>query len=369
MIGEALATFNETGNKEAADHWPRVGWYEEGQLAPEIRLTDSLDWMYDKWNTSHDAIYHAGNSSATAESAMALTMPQGRPESERIFWYGGPDLINPVLEAGQKGEDLQQNPLKGIPRQIPIGSYRKPITITDTDGAKVFIVHRSSGNAAVEVSKLLEELREFASGAKDQGIHEGQPGKQLIERPWYGFTASNPESLRTAGLIERHRRREQSSVSRIVLDTATPAVEFRGGIGLISGGMAIPPADYYARIFSLPDPAVTDTPRFHPIVEAFSRGFGDTIPGEETLKAAALIVEAASGRAANADIEVDETDGSIAIQLRSKDGFLVVGEYSVYGELQANIYNDKDPNPDAGIQDLWIKHLPNVSPEDLIKWF
>ena len=215
----------------------------------------------------------------------------------------------------------------------------------------------------------MEELRDFSSDTEDQRIHESQPDRHLIRDVWHGLATINPEGLPTVEFMGRDRRREQGTMFGIIPETATPPVQFKGRIGLIPADSSLRPADYYARVFSLPEPETTDKPRFHPIVETFSRGFGDTIPDEETLNAATSIVEAAFSKAANADIEVDETDGSIAIQLRSKEGFLIVGEYSVEGELQANIYNDRDPNPDAGIQDLWVRHLPNVSPEDLIKWF
>ena len=153
MTGEMLATYNETANKEAPNPWTRVRWYEEGPVTPESGLVHSLDWMYDKWNSSNVAIYHAGNSSTTAESGLALTSPQGRPDSERIFWYGGPVFINHALETRQTWEDLQQSPLKRVATQIPIGSHVNPIAIRAADGITVFVVHQASGKSAKEFPK------------------------------------------------------------------------------------------------------------------------------------------------------------------------------------------------------------------------
>ena len=54
------------------------------------------------------------------------------------------------------------------------------------------------------------------------------------------------------------------------------------------------------------------------------------------MKAAISIVEAATSKAAKSHVEVDDTDGALSFQLRSREGFLVVGELSVEGDLNAN---------------------------------
>ena len=73
--------------------------------------------------------------------------------------------------------------------------------------------------------------------------------------------------------------------------------------------------------------------------------------------------------AAAKEIEVDDTDGAMSFELRLNNGYLVIGELSPEGNLHANIYNDQHPNPNADTADIWVKHLPQVSAEDLITAF
>ena len=74
-------------------------------------------------------------------------------------------------------------------------------------------------------------------------------------------------------------------------------------------------------------------------------------------------------RVAQKEIEVDDTDGSLAFELRLTNGLLVIGELGLDGHLQANVYNDRHPNACAGIEDIWVEHLPHTTATDLIALF
>ena len=104
----------------------------------------------------------------------------------------------------------------------------------------------------------------------------------------------------------------------------------------------------------------------HPIIRAFGEGIADIRPEEHTRETAALIVEAATMKAVAKEIEVDDEDGALSFELRLDRGLLVVGELSIEGNLHINVYNDRHPDPDATIDDIWIKHLPQASVDDLM---
>ena len=53
-------------------------------------------------------------------------------------------------------------------------------------------------------------------------------------------------------------------------------------------------------------------------------------------------------------------------ELRLNRELLIVGALSIEGNLHINVYNDRHPNPDATIDEIWIKHLPHASVDDLM---
>ena len=107
----------------------------------------------------------------------------------------------------------------------------------------------------------------------------------------------------------------------------------------------------------------------HPIVQSFASGFEGVRPSDSTVESAKTIVEAAMEKAAQKEIEVDDTDGSLTFELRLANELLVIGELSLDGHLQANVYNDRHPNADAGIEEIWVEHLPQTTAADLIALF
>ena len=106
-----------------------------------------------------------------------------------------------------------------------------------------------------------------------------------------------------------------------------------------------------------------------PIVESFATGLPGVPPSDSTLESAKMIVEAAMEKAVQKEIEVDDTDGSLTFELRLTNGLLVIGELGLDGHLQANVYNDRHPNSSAGIDEIWVEHLPQTTAADLIALF
>jgi hypothetical protein len=120
----------------------------------------------------------------------------------------------------------------------------------------------------------------------------------------------------------------------------------------------------------LSDTAGVETPVSpHPAIQQFAEGYEGETPSTNTLDQMTRIVEAAIEKAAAYDIEVDETDGTLTFELRLTNGHLVIGELTVRGDLEANVYHDQHPDTNAGIDEIWVMHLPEASAEDLINLF
>ena len=120
----------------------------------------------------------------------------------------------------------------------------------------------------------------------------------------------------------------------------------------------------------LSNAAVIETPASsHPAILQFANGFEGETPSADTLRKAAQIVQAAIEKTAAYDIEADETDGALTFEFRLTNGYLVIGELSITGDLHANVYNDQHPDTNAGIDEIWVKRLPHASAEDLTDLF
>ena len=138
----------------------------------------------------------------------------------------------------------------------------------------------------------------------------------------------------------------------------------RGGAVLASPGLAC-----VAITNLLRGPKAHVEAQLDPIVQSFAEGFAGVRPSADTVKTATKIVQAAFQKASAREIEVDDTDGALSFELRVEQGLLVVGELSIAGNLHANVYNDLHPDAGAGIEEIWVRHLPEASAEDLIALF
>ena len=104
----------------------------------------------------------------------------------------------------------------------------------------------------------------------------------------------------------------------------------------------------------------------HLAVQAFSKGFGGKTPTEDAQKIVIRLAEAAEVRAKASEIEFDETDGVFSFEIRLANGRLVVGELSIEGDLHVNVYYDEHPDPDADLDEIWEKHMPQARAADVI---
>ena len=111
-------------------------------------------------------------------------------------------------------------------------------------------------------------------------------------------------------------------------------------------------------------------PSFGVAIRSFAEGIAGVRPSSEVVATAVQILEAGTKNSIETEIEVDESDGVLTFEFRLKRrSLLVVGELSLDGDLRANIYNDRHPDVDAGIEEIWVEHLPQTSAEELITLF
>ena len=102
------------------------------------------------------------------------------------------------------------------------------------------------------------------------------------------------------------------------------------------------------------------------VIQQFALGAVGQTPTPDKLDQARRIVWAIIDKAVAHDIEVDEIDGAITFMLRASSGYLVMGKLPIHDDLAVNVYNDQHPDINAGIDDIWVKHLPHSSIEDFI---
>ena len=116
-------------------------------------------------------------------------------------------------------------------------------------------------------------------------------------------------------------------------------------------------------------PLASEEAPLHPVVESFAEGFRGERPSDSTLETASMLVEAAMEKVSQKEIEVDDTDGALTFELRLTNGLLIIGELGIDGHLNANVYNDRRPDACAGIEEIWVEHLPQTAAADLIALF
>lgn len=107
----------------------------------------------------------------------------------------------------------------------------------------------------------------------------------------------------------------------------------------------------------------------HPALQSFSRGFEGVYPSSDTVNAARIIVEAAEEKTLQREIEFDDSDGALAFELRLTNGYLVIGELSIEGELHVDVFDDEHPDTNASIKDIWVKNLPQTTALELVSLF
>ena len=105
------------------------------------------------------------------------------------------------------------------------------------------------------------------------------------------------------------------------------------------------------------------------IVQAFARGIEGQTPDLEARKAARMIVNAAFLNARAKEFETDAEKGTLSFELRLESGLLVVGELTLDGRIEANVYDDQNTNAKVNLSEIWVKHLPNTTAAELVRCF
>ena len=281
-------------------------------------------------------------------AGVRFTAPSpNRPDKirHRVDWYDPDDSA--------QGEPLM---LEALTR------YGQPISCSIVDRGWVFISYGQDNLCIREQIKMIH-LQIYAvvpnetDFRPDQEISVGwaSSSDQRMSALAAGYPARQPE-------IEPRRDRTIGDNAGLDFDYLLASASMAADIGFVLQGTETPQFD----VGILPNvPEEELQAPLHPIIQAFAEGIAEMRPAESTRETAALIVEAATEKAVAKEIEVDD-DGALSFELRLNRELLVVGELSIEGNLHINVYNDRHPNPDATIDEIWIKHLPQASVDDLM---
>ena len=104
----------------------------------------------------------------------------------------------------------------------------------------------------------------------------------------------------------------------------------------------------------------------HQVLHAFLDGKTSGNPSENTMETAAMILKLAQERATANEMTVGE-DGTLSFELRLNSGLLAAGELGTEGNLSLNVYQDQHPDPQADIDRIWLRHIPEASRDDLME--
>ena len=255
------------------------------------------------------------------------------------------------------------NSAQGEPLMLEaLTRYGQPISCSIVDRGWVFVSH-GQDNLCIREQIQMIHLQTYVGGPNetdfrpDQEISVGwaSSSDQRMSALAAGYPARQPELSRDG--IER-----SETIPGWIFDYWLVSASMTADIGFVLQGTETPHFD----VGILPNaPEEELQAPLHPIIQAFAEGIADMRPAESTRETAALIVEAATEKAVAKEIEVDD-DGALSFELRLNRELLVIGELSIEGNLHINVYNDRHPNPDATIDEIWIKHMPQASVDDLM---
>ena len=309
--------------------------------------------------------YLPGAHSELANSTVESHNLKGRPfvgqllscslsDSQHLPVKDGDETIHPWFAHTAKLSALKM-----------LGSYRYGVSIR-TSGDTALLVSRNDADDALAFlltdpeTRLESSLDPIVSSFAER--LKGEPPSAI--GAWSGLTASDPTPYEV-GTSSAYGQDETGVQSTI---TELPRRHF--GAKLEGAALFITQSiDDLGLGDSFDELEQCFEATTHPAVQAFASGIAGVRPSISTLESAAKIVEAALRKTDQREIEVDDTDGALAFELRLASGLLVVGELSLRGDLHANVYYDQHPDVGASIEEIWTKHLPDTTAEHLIDLF
>ena len=358
MSSEAVVTHNEA--TDMGTRWGVWSLHENELASLENHLKTRIYWvdspLYDQPTQSYQAGMSAERVYSTAEDHISI----GHRFKDCVLCCTLSDPTDPPLEAGGPTALFSQAKLEKL--LTLSGSYRNAVTIRTSDSSPLVVKRKM---ADIAPSYLLNEpevhpeaLLHPETQLPSKGFVGAHPSVSSMYSVLLDSANSPPKTMATAWA---------SQVEVGKLSTITGS--FRDDLMHIQGGNAVVFIANVSPAHLSNEPAERVEDPLHPIVQSFATGFEGVRPSDSTLESAKMIVESAMERAVKKEIEVDDTDGSLTFELRLTSGLLTIGELSLDGHLQANVYNDRHPNACADIEEIWVEHLPQTTAADLIALF
>lgn len=359
MIGERVATLNEFANRLSAGPWVTETSFDRESMIVEAPIKHLQYWVNsaaDTWSMlSHQTDIHDRSTDSTLEFADS----QGHPHKGRVFCLKLFGAAEEDLEAGLEKALISHIPSNDLPTQVFVRSHGKPVTIRASDGSIMAVARKVTELAPFESSKAFGMVSGPSFGQAASSLNERLVGLHALGKAGYALGNIELRFPSEPGLTDFLWQTETEEIT-------TSAKRVKNYFDSVAGEVVfVRRTDDVHPVL----PGIDTNPSRLPILYAFAKGHGEQIPSTTTLEAASQIIEAAISKAAAKEINVDETDGALSFELRLHNGLLVVGELSVGGDLQANFYRDQHPNPDAGLEDIWVNYLPSTSAEELVALF
>ena len=357
-----IVTQNKQPNRELTRRGVPL-LYETESVDHEHHSRPRLYWLEDAeqvQSTSRDQAWaHLMQSHSTVEVGGA----KDDPFTGFILCCALSDSVDPLFYVGEGNVRSSSSGFEKLPILSHLGSYRNAVTIRTPDSNAVAVT-RQMAEPVYPPCEGAEVAADATLSSVGLQSTEGVRGKYPSMNSLYS-TFSIPTDLSPdAGAAFLSRQSEAFELSTVEGSLQDEPTQLGGSSLFITRRMSTVAAGYPS------GEAASDVQAaLHPVVEAFTKGHAGIRPKGSTLEAAIKIVEAANEKVSAKEIEVDNRDGSLSFELRLTSGLLVIGELSLDGIIRANIYNDQHPNISAGLEEIWVKHLPRVSAADLIAQF
>ena len=95
-------------------------------------------------------------------------------------------------------------------------------------------------------------------------------------------------------------------------------------------------------------------------LDEFAAGLDGKLPEPQVVEMAARIVKAALSKTKKADISVDDADGALSFDLELPNGYLMMAELYIDGNIDASVYDT---------QKKLAQRMPSATETDIIGWF
>ena len=349
MSPDVIATHNETLNRRPM-WWGLESLSDREPASPEHNPKPRFYWVDGKLGDQPTQANQAGASVEWTPYTVDDRIPIGHRFADLTLSCTLSDPADSPLESGDTTVRFSPTYLEKL--LTGLGTYRNAVTIRTLDGSALVITPKTADVAPaywfsereLDVGVPLHPATRFFS----RYFAEMDPSVGAMHGFVSGSYCPSPEGMGTA----------VSSQADPVEQSTYSGWPWGDSLQML-GGTVLGAKPRTVDVFIHPIP----------IVQSFSKGLAGVRPSASTLEAANRIVEAAIAKAVEREIEVDDTDGALSFELRLANGFLVIGELSLGGNLHANVYNDRHPNTSASIEEIWVDHLPRISATDLIALF